>query len=257
MIWDTGGTDRIVYNGGRDTTIDLRAATLDYEVGGGGFVSAADGVAGGYTIANGVVIENASGDRGADLIIGNSAGNRLTGGNGNDRIKGNSGADGIAGGNGNDRLFGGSGNDRLVGGNGNDRLYGNDGADKLFGNAGSDRFFGGKGVDVMIGGNGRDGFVFTNATDSGVGTSRDQINDFDRRYDIINLRGIDADSTSGGNDAFTFIGGGRFSDTAGEVRITERADGVIVTADIGGDGVGDFQIMVLGVNTLDARDFVL
>ena len=37
------------------TTIDLRAATLQYEVGGGGFVSFVAGIHGGFTIASGVV----------------------------------------------------------------------------------------------------------------------------------------------------------------------------------------------------------
>ena len=57
-IWDIGGNDLLCYDGDRDATLDLRAATLVYGRGGGGFVSAA-GIAGGYTIAAGVVIEAA------------------------------------------------------------------------------------------------------------------------------------------------------------------------------------------------------
>jgi serralysin len=59
-IWDGGGTDEIRYTGAANATIDLRAATLKYEVGGGGFVSYAHGIFGGFTIANGVTIENAT-----------------------------------------------------------------------------------------------------------------------------------------------------------------------------------------------------
>ena len=55
-IWDAGGTDELQYQGARDIVIDLRAATLLYEVGGGGWVSSASGIGGGYTIANGVRI---------------------------------------------------------------------------------------------------------------------------------------------------------------------------------------------------------
>ena len=62
-IWDAGGTDEIAYIGTRETVIDLRAATLQYEVGGGGFMSYAYGIYGGFTIANGVTIENATGGR--------------------------------------------------------------------------------------------------------------------------------------------------------------------------------------------------
>ncbi len=81
-IWDAGGDDRIVFGGARDCTIDLRAATLLGEEGGGGWVSHARGIYGGFTIANGVVIEGASGGGGDDTLRGNAAGNRLSGGAG-------------------------------------------------------------------------------------------------------------------------------------------------------------------------------
>lgn len=83
-IWDGGGTDAIVYSGARDALIDLRAATLAYEVGGGGRVSYAEGIFGGFTIANGVTIENATGGDGDDTLIGNAAANVLDGGDGFD-----------------------------------------------------------------------------------------------------------------------------------------------------------------------------
>jgi len=83
-IWDAGGTDQIVYTGTRNTTIDLRPATLKYEYGGGGWVSFAYGIFGGFTIANGVTIENAKSDAGNDTLRGNSANNILDSGAGND-----------------------------------------------------------------------------------------------------------------------------------------------------------------------------
>jgi serralysin len=102
-IWDTGGSDRIVYNGASDATIDLRAATLLNDEGGGGRPSYVHGIAGGFTIAHGVRIENA------------------TGGGGNDRINGNEYANILNGGS--------AGNDVLYGGGGRDTLYGGSGAD--------------------------------------------------------------------------------------------------------------------------------
>ena len=111
-IWDGGGSDQIVYNGARNATIDLRPATLQYEVGGGGFVSFANGVFGGYTIANGVTIENATSGAGNDTLIGNDAANSLRGNGGNDHLVGNGGQDFLDGGAGTDRLEGGLGNDR-------------------------------------------------------------------------------------------------------------------------------------------------
>ena len=111
-VWDTGGTDTIRHDGSADAVIDLRAATLDYAEGGGGFVSGVGGISGGFTIAAGVVIETAIGGSGRDLLTGNDADNTLMGGVGDDTL---------IGGNGNDRLDGGAGNDVLDGGLGDDR----------------------------------------------------------------------------------------------------------------------------------------
>ena len=55
-------------------------------------MSRADGIFGGYTIANGVVIENAIGGKGNDTLIGNSADNSLDGGAGDDSCRFFSGA---------------------------------------------------------------------------------------------------------------------------------------------------------------------
>ena len=81
-IWDTGGTDRIEYKGDAAAVIDLRAATLEYEKGGGGFISWVWKVPGGYTIAHGVVIENATSGNGDDRLTGNEADNVLDAGGG-------------------------------------------------------------------------------------------------------------------------------------------------------------------------------
>jgi len=110
-IWDAGGTDSIVYDGARDANIDLRPASLKYEYGGGGWISYAWGIHGGFTIANGVTIENATSGSGNDKLIGNDAGNTLDAGAGDDNL---------TGGGGNDRLIGGSGTDSLTGGTGSD-----------------------------------------------------------------------------------------------------------------------------------------
>lgn len=61
-LWDAGGTDTIVNNSGKSALIDLNAATLiSGDPNAGGILSTVAGVYGGYTIANGVVIENATG----------------------------------------------------------------------------------------------------------------------------------------------------------------------------------------------------
>lgn len=103
-IWDAGGTDVIRYSGPRNAIINLTAATLDGSPTGGGAPSYAAGIFGGFTIANGVVIERAYGGSGNDRLTGNSANNVLLGNAGNDIIAGGQGDDLIGGGTGNDIL---------------------------------------------------------------------------------------------------------------------------------------------------------
>ncbi|MFT3728213.1 MAG: pre-peptidase C-terminal domain-containing protein [Terricaulis sp.] len=123
-IWDTGGSDTITYEGGFNAIIDLRPATLLSEIGGGGFMSYVDASTfSGFTIANGVVIENGAGGSGNDTITGNDAANTLTG---------NFGQDTLLGGNGDDVLLGGTGDDTLNGGAGADAMTGGDGSDSYF-----------------------------------------------------------------------------------------------------------------------------
>ncbi|MCJ2039507.1 M10 family metallopeptidase C-terminal domain-containing protein [Methylobacterium sp. J-059] len=99
-IWDTGGIDSIAYVGDVRSKIDLRAATLKEEIGGGGWVSTSETFTGGFTIANGVTIENAVGGHAADILIGNDIANRLDGGAGDDKLTGNGGDDALVGGTG-------------------------------------------------------------------------------------------------------------------------------------------------------------
>ncbi|MGB9365221.1 MAG: FG-GAP-like repeat-containing protein [Xanthobacteraceae bacterium] len=84
-IWDAGGNDRIGYNGTKNVTIDLRPATLVFgDPIAGGAISKADGIFGGYTIAKGVIIEEAVGGNGNDTLVGNTADNVLNGRAGDD-----------------------------------------------------------------------------------------------------------------------------------------------------------------------------
>ena len=113
-LWDAGGTDTIRNISAKASTIDLRAATLGHDAGGGGYLSYVTGIEGGFTIANGAVIENASGGSAADEITGNDGANMLRGKGGNDTISGGIGRDQITGGTGRDNLTGGGGRDAFV-----------------------------------------------------------------------------------------------------------------------------------------------
>lgn len=198
-IWDVGGVDSITYSGASDAVIDLRAATLQAEEGGGGFVSHVSGIHGGFTIAHGVVIEQATSGAGDDRITGNDADNKLRAGAGTDRVDAGRGDDRVFGGagddrldgqKGNDRLSGEAGDDRLIGGKGDDSLFGGAGADVLSGWAGRDVLSGGKGNDRLIGGPGQDSLTGGRGADVFVfspGGARDTITDFEA-VDQLDLR---------------------------------------------------------------------
>ena len=191
-IWDASGIDTIAYTGALSATIDLRAATLQSEIGGGGFISSAAGINGGFTIANGVVIENATGGSGDDVLIGNSADNILDGGGGADAMAGGAGNDVYVVDNGGDTVTEGAnagadlvqasvtfvltanvenlvltGGAAIIGyGNALDNvLTGNGAANSLYGFDGDDTLDGGAGADAMFGGNGDDTYFVDNAGD--------------------------------------------------------------------------------------------
>ena len=231
-IWDTGGTDTIVYGGDTDAQIDLLAATIDYSPTGGGAMSYARGVYGGYTIAHGVVIENAVGGKGNDIILGNEVANNLSGGgqNGDDTLMGREGDDTLEGGRGEDVLHGGADNDLLLGGNDDDVLNG------------------GAGDDTLVGGNGDDIFEFTETGGTDI------IQSFKKGHDVIDLSGLDA-IDGGGHDAFAWIGSSAFSNTAGELRAYAGPGGKsFIEGDTDGDGSADFTI-VTNVH-VTASDFI-
>jgi serralysin len=92
-IWDLGGRDTISAAGLGPSHIDLRAATVALDEGGGGFMSYVLDQPGGFTIARGVVIENAIGGSFNDVLAGNAARNILTGNNGRDVLYGRGGKD--------------------------------------------------------------------------------------------------------------------------------------------------------------------
>ncbi len=255
-IWDTGGTDVIRYTGTRNTRIDLLAATIDYSPTGGGVVSFVDGIWGGYTIAQGVVIENATGGDGDDSLLGNAAANVLTGNGGDDILVGRAGGDTMNGGAGFDvvsyidagagvraslvanrgytgdaagdtftnveGLQGSAFNDILDGGNRDDHLDGLGGNDTLTGGNGRDTLLGGAGVDTLDGGNDAD------ILDGGAGN--DVLRGGNGADDIVG--GDGNDNADGGNDVDEIDGG------AGDDTLVGGNGADIL---IGGDGVDNLN----------------
>lgn len=160
--------------------------------------------------------------------MGNALGNQIFG------------SDGI------DQLYGLGGNDTLDGGAGNDILDGGDGNDYLIGGAGVDKAWGGAGIDY---------FAFGNDIVRQVGI--DEVMDFVRGVDKLDLAAIDANAAAAGDQAFRMIGSKNFSRKAGELQVKTYGDGVLVAGDVNGDGLADFNIWVHGVSRLSGGDFVL
>jgi len=200
------------------------------------------------------------GSAGEDLLDGGNGNDILDGGEGDDRLIGGMGNDVLRGGDGNDTLEGGWGIDRLEGGAGDDvlnagwgikQLFGGDGNDHLIGGAGFNTLVGGMGRDRLEGGLGHDRFVFDDIAESAVGSDRDMIFNF-RFGDRIDVSAIDANTLLAGNQKFVFVGSADFK-AAGQLRFA----GGIVSGDVTGDGVADFEIAVNNVATMRSWDFIL
>jgi Ca2+-binding RTX toxin-like protein len=153
-------------------------------------------------------------------------------------------------------LLGKANNDVFYGLGGADELQGNGGDDVLDGGAGDDLLIGGSGADLLTGGAGGD-LIRMFDGHSGTGAAADRITDFVNWVDKIDLRDVDSDSGTVGNQAFCWIGTSAFSSTAGELRYHFDGTDTWLQADITGDGVSDFEIVFTGSVTLFATDFYL
>ncbi|TIT57476.1 MAG: hypothetical protein E5W60_23925, partial [Mesorhizobium sp.] len=135
-------------------------------------------------------------------------------------------------------LLGAGDNDTLVGGDGNDTLTG------------------GAGVDTLTGGIGSDIFNYGSISES-TPASFDTIADFVHGTDKIDLSSIDANTASGGDQAFLF-GGQNAATVANSITWSEVGANTIVRVDVNGNATADFQITLTGTGLgLTASDFVL
>jgi Ca2+-binding RTX toxin-like protein len=197
---------------------------------------------------------------------GTEGGDVVTGSDLADRIDARAGEDRVNAGGGDDVVFGGADADRLRGGAGDDRLYGAAGNDLLRGGADDDRLGGLSGRDVLIGGAGADVFDFDRA---GHSTARrpdvlragDEARAFDGAGaadgDRIDLRGIDADATRDGNQAFAF-GAAR---GVGRLWVENDGEDTRVFGNVDRDAAAEFVLVIEDGATRAGRyvadDFVL
>lgn len=137
-------------------------------------------------------------------------------------------------------------------------LTGNALVNTVIGGSGNDTLTDGGAADVLTGGGGADLFVLTVLSDSIAPISgRDRITDFSSLAgDRIDLHLLDANANLFGDQAFTFVGLAGFSGSAGELNYGTGVDSRI-QGDVNGDSLPDFAILLSGVRSLTASDFVL
>jgi Ca2+-binding RTX toxin-like protein len=156
----------------------------------------------------------------------------------------------------NNNIIGLAGDDNFSGGNGHDELFGKEGDDILNGDGGEDLLIGGPGADLLTGG--YEGDIFQiNDGDSGLGVGADRITDFVQIVERIDLRGIDADTGTAGDQAFSFIGTAAFSGIAGELRYEFDGTDTWLQGDVDGDAAADFEVVLSGGYPMVAGDFFL
>ncbi len=144
-----------------------------------------------------------------------------------------------------------------TGNNLSNTLIGSTGANTLRGEGGLDYIEGKAGADILYGGAGADVFIFNNAAHSQAGAgNRDTLGDF-ASGDTIRLSNIDANTGTGADDAFNWIGTSAFSGSAGELRYSAYGPNAIIQGDVNGDGIADFEIGSSGYNAFVASDFML
>ena len=233
---------------------------------------------GGAGIDTLISLDNITGSAFNDVLCGNANANTIIGGSGNDVIEGRGGNDRIDGGAGADwasytsagagvtvnlatagpqetggagidtlvsinRLIGSAFADHLSGNASNNIFVGGGGNDLLQGRGGDDVLIGQAGADQLTGGTGSNTFVYQSVSDSTLAL-RDVITDFGAG-DRIDLSAIDADTTSGGNQAFHLDGttGG-----AGDIGITLDAanNRTVIDLYVNNDATADARIWLSG-----------
>ncbi|HKR25255.1 MAG TPA: M10 family metallopeptidase C-terminal domain-containing protein, partial [Allosphingosinicella sp.] len=125
------------------------------------------------------------------------------------------------------------------------------------GSGGADSFFANQVANLLTGGGGADTFRWASASDAGTGGLADTIADLTRGSDLIHLGDIDANSGTGANDAFAFIGTSAFHSVAGELRYQVEGGNARIQADLDGNGLADMEIIVNNNTILAGTDFIL
>ena len=131
---------------------------------------------------------------------------------------------------------------------------GSNAADTFKGDVHDNEFQGGPGKDSYTGGAGRDMYDFNAVADSPVGANRDVIKDFVHLSDIIDVAGIDADTTLPGDQSFRWVGRATLTGAA-QLGYYVSGGNTIVRASTDADAAAELEIQLTGQKALTAADF--
>jgi Ca2+-binding RTX toxin-like protein len=224
--WLLGGIGNDTLNGGTGAD-DLNGGdgtdTASYKDAAGSVVVSLITGLGSYGEADGdhlYFIENLTGSKHGDWLVGNDAANVLNSGDGMDTLSGMGG---------NDTIHGGDDADSISGGAGRDVLYGEAGADK---------------------------FVWGTLADTGTTAATiDVLADFNAMQgDKISVGGFDANVDAAGWQDFTFVAGQDFSG-AGQVRFYTDQGNTFLAFNTDADMSAEGIIRVNGIHNVDASWF--
>lgn len=285
----TGGTDTVEDGSGNDRII-LDWSVSEFSIGnqaietlelvgghdGGSFYA---GTKVGTTMIGKSGSEYLYGNIMNDVLIGGGGGDYLYGGKGNDILDGRGGVAQMGGGQGNDTYYVSYGSDEVLEyanegtdtvrssvttmlsanveilvleGTANVNGFGDDGTqqrDTLIGNSGNNILDGLYGNDILTGGAGADTFRISDVIDSDIDTFTDVAFG---QGDRIDLRGIDADTNTGGNEAFHFVSA--FTGNGGEALLVHNPARTITTLllDTDGDKIANHRVAINGYVTGDS-----
>lgn len=236
LVSDDGGRDTVNFSSfSANQRIDLRPGAISNVMGGTGNMQ----------IDLDTVIENATGGKGKDYILGNDASNVLNGGDGADTLIGGKGDDtyfvtkgdsvGESASAGTDRVVsavsfglgsnienltlagsanitgnGNSLNNVISGNSGDDTINGVDGNDTLSGNVGNDKITGGNGTDKIYGNSGNDNLLGMNDNDAIYGGSGND--NLDGGNGVDSLFGEDGNDVLFGMNDNDKLSGGKGND---------------------------------------------
>ena len=270
------GNDLYVVNAPGDRVYETTSTASSLDAGGIDTIkAAASWVLGSYCerlLLLGTSAINGTGNDLANLIYASAGNNVLNGGDGTDTLSYSTATAGVTVslnlttaqntvGSGTDtlsnfeRLSGSGFGDTLTGSGIGNLMDGDAGNDTILGLAGNDVLRGSLGADVLYGGAGNDIFDYNAVAESGTtSTTWDVIMDFTAGQDRIDLSGIDANTATTANDAFTTLLASSATFTAaGQLRFTNG----MLYANTDTDSAAEFALKLNGSSSLAIGSIIL